>query len=117
MPKGQTLIVDAKVPVHLIDSILLGQEVDLLFNAFNTSTTPKVKGNIDSLTQDIVNDQRTGQPYYQVTIRVNEQALLKDLVLQPGMPVQAFVKNGERSMLSYLFKPFIDRIPHAMADN
>jgi protease secretion system membrane fusion protein len=117
MPKGQTLIVDAKVPVHLIDSILLGQEVDLLFNAFNTSTTPKVKGNIDSLTQDIVNDQRTGQPYYQVTIRVNEQALLKDLVLQPGMPVQAFVKNGERSMLSYLFKPLIDRIPHAMADN
>ncbi|MBE0459350.1 HlyD family type I secretion periplasmic adaptor subunit [Pseudoalteromonas prydzensis] len=117
MPKGQSLIVDAKVPVHLIDSILLGQEVDLLFNAFNTSTTPKVKGNIDSLTQDIVNDQRTGQPYYQVTIRVNEQALLKELVLQPGMPVQAFVKNGERSMLSYLFKPLIDRIPHAMADN
>ncbi|ESP93527.1 HlyD family type I secretion periplasmic adaptor subunit [Pseudoalteromonas luteoviolacea] len=116
VPKGQQLIVNAKIPSNLIDSVALGQDVDLLFSAFNTSTTPKVRGQVERLAQDTVNDERTGQPYYQVAIRVSEDALAENLVLQAGMPVQAFVKNGERSMLSYLLKPLTDRIPNAMAD-
>ncbi|AOT10043.1 HlyD family type I secretion periplasmic adaptor subunit [Pseudoalteromonas luteoviolacea] len=116
VPKGQRLIVNARIPSNLIDSVALGQDVDLLFSAFNTSTTPKVKGQVERLAQDTINDERTGQPYYQVAIRVNQDALTEKLVLQPGMPVQAFVKNGERPMLSYLLKPLTDRIPNAMAD-
>ncbi|KZN63237.1 hypothetical protein N473_17570 [Pseudoalteromonas luteoviolacea CPMOR-1] len=116
VPKGQRLIVNARIPSNLIDSVTLGQDVDLLFSAFNTSTTPKVKGQVERLAQDTINDERTGQPYYQVAIRVNQDALTEKLVLQPGMPVQAFIKNGERSMLSYLLKPLTDRIPNAMAD-
>ncbi|WP_167321220.1 hypothetical protein [Alloalcanivorax dieselolei] len=42
------------------------------------------------------------------------RAALGDLVVQPGMPVQAFVRTGERSLMSYLFKPLLDRIPLAL---
>ena len=32
------------------------------------------------------------------------------------MPVEAFVRTGERSMLNYLFKPLTDRVHVALAE-
>lgn len=119
VPGHKDLYVDARVPVNLIDSVQVGQEVELLFSAFNTNSTPKVKGEVLRLASDRLQDERTGEPYYQVGIRVEPEKLnrLQGLILQPGMPVQAFVKNGERSMLSYLLRPLFDRIPQAMSEN
>lgn len=34
---------------------------------------------------------------------------LDGLKLVPGMPVDAFIRTGERTMLSYLFKPLADQ--------
>jgi HlyD family secretion protein len=62
---------------------------------------------------DVTTDQRTGQSYY--TIRVSmppeEVARLGDNKLIPGMPVEAFVQTGDRTMLSYLIKPHLCGIP------
>jgi hypothetical protein len=30
--------------------------------------------------------------------------------ITPGMPVQVVIKTGSRTFLSYLFKPFLDRL-------
>ncbi len=38
------------------------------------------------------------------------------LVVQSGMPVEVFVKTGERSMMSYLMKPFADRAKSSMSE-
>ena len=43
-------------------------------------------------------------------------AKLKGLEIKPGMPVQLLVKTGERTMLSYLFKPITDRARSAMGE-
>jgi protease secretion system membrane fusion protein len=39
------------------------------------------------------------------------------LNVQPGMPVDLFVKTGERSMLSYMFKPLLDRAKTSMSED
>lgn len=36
--------------------------------------------------------------------------------LVPGMPVEAFVKTEERTVISYLMKPMMDQIAHAMRE-
>ena len=33
-----------------------------------------------------------------------------DVKIIPGMPVEAFVQTGDRTMLSYLMKPFSDQL-------
>ncbi len=117
VPKGQRLVVEGRVPVDLIDSVTIGQQVDLLFTAFNLSQTPKVSGTVLSVASDRLVDEYSGEPYYQLSIELptaSDQPLA-ELLLQPGMPVQVFVKNGSRSMLSYLLKPLVDRIPQALA--
>ena len=41
---------------------------------------------------------------------------LAGLQIRPGMPVEAFVRTGERSMLNYLFKPLLDRTHMALVE-
>ena len=40
----------------------------------------------------------------------------RDLVLAPGMPVEVFVRTGERSPLSYLAKPLTDSFPRSLRE-
>jgi hypothetical protein len=36
--------------------------------------------------------------------------------LYPGMPVEATIVTGRRTMLSYLFQPFTDSFSHAFRE-
>lgn len=117
VPENQPLIVEARFPLESIDSLALHQNVDIMFTAFNRSQTPKVTGEVTYISADKLIDEATQMPYYAGRINVSSQSLseLNGLTILPGMPVQAFVQNGERTLISYLFKPFIDRMPLALA--
>ena len=43
-------------------------------------------------------------------------ARLGDVKLVPGMPVEAFVKTGDRTVMSYLMKPLADQINRAFRE-
>jgi HlyD family secretion protein len=45
-----------------------------------------------------------------------EIAKLGEVRLIPGMPVEAFVQTGDRTMLSYLFKPLRDQLMRAFRE-
>jgi HlyD family secretion protein len=46
----------------------------------------------------------------------DEMKRLGDTKLTPGMPVEAFIETGERTMLSYLIKPLHDQLMHAFRE-
>jgi protease secretion system membrane fusion protein len=41
---------------------------------------------------------------------------LGQLQVRPGMPVEVLVKTGERTLLSYLLKPVLDRMHGALRE-
>ena len=45
-----------------------------------------------------------------------EVARLGNVKLVPGMPVEAFVKTGDRTVMSYLMKPLSDQINRAFRE-
>jgi len=113
VPQADDLSVEAKVNPQDIDKLQIGQKTVLRLSAFNQRTTPELNGIVSRVSADVTTDQRTGQSYY--TIRVSmpaaEVARLGDNVkLIPGMPVEAFVQTGDRTMLSYLMKPLSDQL-------
>lgn len=112
VPDDQPLLVDARVPVQLIDQVKLGLPVELQFTAFNQSTTPKVEGNVTMISADRLLNEQTGEPYYLLQVQVNDKnrQRLNQLTIKPGMPVEVFIRTGERSLLNYLFKPLFDRL-------
>ena len=112
VPQADDLQVEAKVNPQDIDKLQIGQKTLLRLSAFNQRTTPELNGVVSRVSADVTTDQRTGQSYY--TIRVSmppeEVARLGDNKIIPGMPVEAFVQTGDRTMLSYLMKPLSDQL-------
>jgi HlyD family secretion protein len=118
VPQSDSLSVEARVNPQDIDQLRIGQSTLLRLSAFNQRTTPELNGVVSRISPDTTTDQRTGQSYY--TIRVlmpaEEIARLGGIKLIPGMPVEAFVQTGERTMLSYLVKPLQDQLMRAFRE-
>jgi HlyD family secretion protein len=118
VPETDTLLVEAKVEPKDIDQVQFGQAVVLRFSSFNMRTTPELNGTVTRIGADTSVDQRTGQSYYLVRISMPAQEIkrLGDVKLTPGMPVEAFIQTGQRTMLSYLVKPLHDQLMRAFRE-
>ena len=118
VPDSDRLTVEAKVNPQDIDKVQLGQNATLRFSAFNFRTTPEIFGSVSQVSADITTDQRTSQSYYTIRIALpaDEVARLGNVKLVPGMPVEAFVNTGDRTVMSYLMKPLSDQINRAFRE-
>jgi HlyD family secretion protein len=119
VPEGDQLTVEVKIDPKDIEQIRLGQPAVLRFSTFNLGTTPEVNGTVSRIGADTSTDQRTGQSYYLVRIAMRTDAVgnRAEVKLTPGMPVEAFIQTGERTLLSYLVKPLHDQLLHEYRQN
>ena len=115
VPAADQLAVEVKVQPQDIDNVRLDQAAVLRFPAFNQRTTPEIDGAVTRVSADVTQDPKTGATYYTARISVPEaeKARLGAVRLVPGMPVEAYVQLGDRSVLSYLTKPLADQIAKA----
>ncbi len=118
VPSDDPLVVEGMVPVNLIDKVHSGLKVELIFSAFNQNQTPHIPGIVTQVSADRMTDERTGQPYYKLKAQVAPEGvkLIAHLAVRPGMPVEIFVKTGERTMMNYLLKPVFDRAKTSMTE-
>jgi len=119
VPSGDPLVVEGQLPVNLVDKVHPGLPVELMFSAFNTNKTPHIQGEVVNVSADRFVDEHSGMPYYMVRVKVTpegaKQVAANKMNIIPGMPVDLFVKTGERTMMNYLFRPVIDRVPAAVS--
>jgi len=118
VPDTDALTVEVKIAPQDIDQLYLGQTATLRFSAFNQRTTPEIEGKLSLISADITQDQKTGASYYLARITPNPSEIrrLGTVKIIPGMPVVAFLKTGERTMLSYLTKPLMDQAEKAFKE-
>ena len=112
VPDADQLSVESRVNPQDIEQIQLGQTALLRLSALNQRTTPELFGKVTRIAADASTDQRTGQSFYIIRIAMPAAEIVKlgDVRLLPGMPVEAFVQTGERTMISYLTKPLRDQL-------
>lgn len=118
VPRDDALIVEGMLPVNLVDKVHQGLKAELIFSAFNLNTTPHIPGIVTQVSADRTVDERTGQAYYKVKAAVAPEGMkmISHLQIRPGMPVELFVKTGERTMMNYLLKPVFDRAKTSMTE-
>ncbi|MDB5916845.1 MAG: hemolysin [Massilia sp.] len=120
VPADDPLIVEGQLPVNLVDKIHAGLPVELIFSAFNTNSTPHIPGVVTQVSADRTVDERSGAAYYKMKAKVTPEGAkliaAKKLDIRSGMPVELFVKTGERTMMSYLLKPLFDRAKTSMTE-
>ncbi|MFN3276725.1 MAG: HlyD family type I secretion periplasmic adaptor subunit [Paracoccus sp. (in: a-proteobacteria)] len=119
VPQDRPLLIGARIATINVDELQLGQPVALRFSAFSARTTPEIEGRLERISPDALIDEATRVPYYraEVTIPPDELAKLGDLVLVPGMPVEVYVRTGDRSPLAYLMRPLADYFNRAFRES
>jgi protease secretion system membrane fusion protein len=121
VPTNDALVAEGRLPVNLIDKVRVGLPVEMVFSAFNSNRTPHIPGVLTQVSADRTVDERTGEAYYKVRASVSPDGAKiianKKLDLQAGMPVEVFVKTGERTLMSYLMKPVFDRAKSSMSED
>jgi len=116
VPNADSLMVEARIQPQDIDSVKLGQPALLRLTAFNARTTPEIDGTVARISADVSSDPKTGQGYYTVRVAIPPDQIARlgsDIRLVPGMPAEAHLQMGERTVLSYLTKPLVDQIAKA----
>ncbi len=129
VPPGETILqiipisdgVDFEVRVdpNAIDQVIQGQKAKVVFTTFNARTAPEIFGAVSSISPDSITDPATRQSYYRVTLAIPPTELQKlgDHDILPGMPIEAYLQTGERTVLSYLTRPLSDQLRRAFRDD
>jgi len=120
VPSDDPLVVEGQLPVNLVDRVHTGLKTDLIFSAFNANRTPHIDGVVEQVAADRTVDERTGNAYYKVRVKVTPKGAKMvaehHLDIRSGMPVELFVKTGERTMMNYLLKPVMDRAKSSLSE-
>lgn len=119
IPQDRPLVIAAQVsPIH-VDEIAIGQEVALRFAAFDSRTTPELLGQVRQISADALTDETSRASYYRTEIVLDrgELAKLDGRAIIPGMPVEVFIRTGERTPLAYLVKPLAEYFSRAFRES
>lgn len=118
VPDADTLIAETKIAPRDISHVHTGQNAVLRFSAFDQRSTPEFEGKVVLVSPDITQDPRNGAQYYTVRLAMSpgQDVRLEGRKLVAGMPVEAFIHTGTRSVMSYLVKPLVDQAARAFRE-
>lgn len=120
LPRGESLLLDTKVPPHVIDRIKVGDLAEVRFTSFANSPQLVVHGKLISLSGDAVTEAAGNvvQSHYIGRVELTPEGLkaLGARVMQPGMTADVLIKTGERSLLTYLLHPLLKRVSASMTE-
>lgn len=118
LPTSNDLIISARVNPNDVDVVRVGQEASIRFVALNTRVTPEVPATIEYVSADRLVDPATQEPYFDARLKLDTN-LPKSISVDQiyaGMPVDAFIKTGDRTFVEYLAKPVTDSFSKAFRE-
>ena len=81
--------------------------------AFKSWMTPRLDGEVVSVSADLKTDPNSGASYYEVRVTIPPEEMVKlgELAVIPGMPVEVFIFSGSsRTTLDYLLEPISESL-------
>lgn len=113
VPDKAALSVEAQMSPNDADDLRVGQVAEVRFPALHDRTLPVLHGTVSRVSADALRDERTGAYFYSIAVTVPERELAIAQrhsvagALRPGIPAEVLVPLRARTMLDYLFEPFL----------
>jgi epimerase transport system membrane fusion protein len=119
VPELESLIVEAHISPLDIDRVHAGLPARLRFSGFKRSRVPELLGTVTSVSADRLENAATHTPYYlgRVELQPHQLELLDGVELVPGMPVEAMINTGSRTLLGYLWEPVSESITRSFRED
>ena len=118
LPTDSELIVEARLQPLDVDVVTVGQEASLRFSALNQRVTPEVPAKVTFKSSDALTDPQTRESYFTLRLAITDDLPPEIAPEQifPGMPVETYVRTGDRTFAEYMVKPILDSFARAFRE-
>jgi HlyD family secretion protein len=118
VPDADQMVVEALINPDDVDQLRAGQHAIVRFPGFNRAATPELDGRLIYVATDRSENPEARQSFFVARIALDQRELARQgLKLRSGMPAEAHIQTGNRSLLSYVFKPLRDQFSRAFRDS
>lgn len=121
VPQQEKLVIEAQVSPMDIDRVHVGQSSQIRFSAFKSAKTPKVEGQLITLSADRLTDEKNQVSYYLARVAVDKEGLVdlekRGLILMPGMPAEVLINTGDRTFFEYLAQPLTNMFARSFIED
>jgi HlyD family type I secretion membrane fusion protein len=119
VPKTTPLTVTAMIKPEDVDEVRVGMPAKVKLTGLNQRFSDSLDATVSVVSADRINNEKTGVAYYRVDLQIPPAELKKlkrGLQLTSGMPAQALIKTGDRSVMSFLISPITDTLEDAFRE-
>ncbi len=117
VPEQEIMLIEVMVRPDDIESVSPQMPARIRLSAFNQKRVPEIDGTVMFVASDLSTDPMTGQKYFKARVAPDSKALTAlQLRLVPGMPAEALIITGSRTLLNYLLSPLSDGLRHALRE-
>jgi epimerase transport system membrane fusion protein len=115
VPDDARLLIEARIRPEEMDHVYLEQKALVKITSFKYRTTSMLAGKVSYVSPDRLIDRSNNQPYFSVTIMVDDLALqsASELKLQAGMPAEVYMEGVKRTPLEYMLEPITATVRRA----
>jgi HlyD family secretion protein/epimerase transport system membrane fusion protein len=120
VPSGVPLIVHIQIRPGDIDEVYPGLNAEVTLTAFSRNNSPKLIGEVVTVSADALTNEQNGQSYFTADIRIDPSELAKlpeGMALSPGMPASAAIRTGRRTIMSYLLGPMGQMVGQSLRES
>lgn len=118
VPLEDQLLVEGRIKPADVAFIYPGQKAIVRVSAYDFSIYGSLEGKIVEISPDSITNEK-GESFYRVKVRTNETKLKKgnkELNIIPGMQATIDLVTGQKTVMSYIMKPFIKASKTAMTE-
>lgn len=115
VPLDDALVLEARVLPKDIAFIHPGQMATVKFTAYDFSVYGGLEARVENISPDTVVDER-GNAFYVVRVRTAQPNFSENQPIIPGMTAEVDILTGQKTVLSYLFKPVLKAKAYALSE-
>ena len=118
VPLDDSLLVEARIRPKDIAFLRPGQQAKVKLTAYDFSIYGGLDATLEHISADTILDEND-ESFYLIRVRTDENRFVaqgEELPIIPGMTAEVDILTGEKSILSYLFKPIIKAKQRALRE-
>lgn len=126
LPVDESLVIEARVRPQDIDHVKVGQEATIRLNFMNARSTPMLSGSVIYISADAVPDKAgfnssldgNARDIYLARVRMDPEELdkLPSFRAVAGMPVEVYIRTGDRTFFEYITRPVVNSFSRAFRE-
>ncbi len=119
VPANAPLMITAMIKPEDVDDVHIGMTARVRLSGLNQRWHSPLPATVAVISADRIDNEKTGSSGYRVDLRIDPKDLANlkhGAQISPGMPAQALIVTGKRTVMGSLISPITDTLHDALRD-